>query len=190
VDLQQDPRGIVDGRGVVGRPGLVGGPDLDERRAARGHELGEPVRPADLDELAPGHGHRAAGGQPEEHEEQGASVVVDDEGVLGAGELDEQAPDPLATAAPLAGREVEFDVPVGQGGLARRVCGGRVQWGTSEVGVEQDAGGVDHRCRPGEPEPGGGLGGDGFRIGLAAGLDDGPGLVDRGSGDGDRQAAG
>ena len=73
-------------------------------------------------------------------EQHGGGVVVDHDRRLGAAQPGQQPADVVVPRAPVAGVEVELEVPVA-GRLP--VAEGR----PPEVGVEQDAGGVDHRAQ-------------------------------------------
>ena len=70
---------------VVAQARAVGRADLDERHPGLGDDLGDPERPADLDELAAADDRRAA--ERGHGEQDGRRAVVDGEGGLGAGQL-------------------------------------------------------------------------------------------------------
>ena len=90
MDLEQQP--------AVGRQRVfivlpvraVRGPHLDEGRTRAGHDVRDPERAADLDQLPARHERRAAARQRGEGEQHGAGGVVDDERVGGARQLAEQ----------------------------------------------------------------------------------------------------
>ena len=116
----------------------------------------------------------AAGREFVEDEEERGGVVVDDEGRAAEDGFEQGAGVDVAAAA-LAGGEVVFEVSVAGGG------GEAGQGGAAEVGVEDDAGGVDDgaqgRGLPGGEGGGGGLfDGVGERFaaeeGLAGGVED------------------
>ena len=102
------------------------------------------------------------GGQRRRGEHQCGRAVVDDEGVLGLGHGGEQG---LACSrcprAASTGGEVELDVD-GAGRRDERVPGGRGQRRPAQVGVQHDAGRVEHRAQCGGPR----------RQGLERGVDD------------------
>ena len=154
VDLQQN-LGLppLQGGGVVGGAGLVGGAHLRQPGAAARQDVGHPEAAADLHQLPPGDGHplpRRQGGEQEEH---GGGVVVDRQGPLRAGEGTQQPLRRLPPAAPAAVWQVVFQVRISPGGLAHRLRRPPAQGGAAQVGVEHDAGGVDHPPQGGAGQP-------------------------------------
>ena len=144
VDLQQQ-RGVgVDRRLVVAQVGAVGGADLDQAHTRRRHDLGHAERAADLDQLAARHDRRSALREPREHEQHRGGVVVDDQRARRARQEAQLVLDRRAARAALTAREVELEIDVAPGRLldgAHRAGGER---GAAEVGVQRDAGRVDH----------------------------------------------
>ena len=103
VHLEQQGRGSVDGVGVVPGMRAVGRADFHETAAGAFHDLRDAEAAADLDQFAPGHGHRGAESQGIEDQQDGRSVVVDDGRGLRAGQelqpvLDDAFPVPPPTA--------------------------------------------------------------------------------------------
>ena len=87
---------------VIGKLGLVGGADLDQPRRARGHDVGDAERAADLDQLAARDDDFAAAAENRQRQQHRRGVVVDHQRVLGAGERRDDAGDVVVarTAAP------------------------------------------------------------------------------------------
>ncbi len=149
VGVEEQPRALADRRLVVGEVGAVGGAHLHGDRAAALHHVGQAEGAADLDQLAPGDHDLAAQGEAVEGDQHRGGVVVDHGRRLGAGQLAEQLLDDAVAAAAPAGLQVDLQAAVAGGGLgdaAEGVCG---QGGAAEVGVQDDAGGVDHRAEAG-----------------------------------------
>ncbi len=121
---------------VVGQAGAVGGAHVDQAGAGLLEHLGHAEPAADLHALAPAHDHVATSGQCGDDEQHGGGVVVHHDRRLGAAQPGQQPTDVVVPRTPLAGVEVELEVPVaGRLSVAERR--------PPEVGVEQDAGGVD-----------------------------------------------
>ncbi len=119
-------------------------PTSTSRAPAAPRISGIAERAADLDQLAARDDHLAAGREGGEGEHQRGRVVVDRERRLGAGERGDQPRDARPAVAAAAGREIELEVaaggdqpgePAGDLGRQRRAA---------EVGVQEDAGGVEH----------------------------------------------
>ena len=106
---QDRARALAHDARVVVESGAVGGPDLDQRRARRGDNLGDPERPADLHRLpARDHDVAAGAGQRGRREQHRRRAVVDRERRLGAGQLDQQALDVRLARPALPVRRVEY----------------------------------------------------------------------------------
>ena len=151
MDAQQQARTVGDGGAVVVDVGAVGGADFAQDRAGAGHDVGDAEAVADLDQFAAGDDDFAAGGQFVEREKDGGGVVVDGDR-RGAEEPFEQAGEVHVAFAAAAGGEIVFQV-----GVARGERGG-AERRASQVGVQDDAGGVDDAAQRGLFERGeGGL---------------------------------
>ncbi len=135
---------VRDGGLVVAEVGAVGGADLDQGGAALTHDVRDAEAAADLDELAARNHDLAVAGEGREHEEQGGGVVVDGHGGLGAGDAAQEGLDVLVAAAALAGFEVVLEVAVAARDCRHGGDGGVRERRAAEVGVNDDAGGVDH----------------------------------------------
>src|SRR5207244_3992349 len=129
----------------VGDARDVGGPDLTQHGAADGHDFGDAEAAADLDELAARQDDLFAGGQCPQHDDGGGGAVVDRRRRLGAGGAADPLTDGDLAGGAFAGGEVEFEVEVAAGGVVGGAGGGLGGRGAAEVGVQDDAGGVDHR---------------------------------------------
>ena len=173
---------VGDGIGVVAGVGAVGSADIHQGAAALSQHIGDAEAAADFHRLAAGYHHLAAGGEGGEAEEQCGGVVVDDQGGLGAGNLPEQGLEVrLAGAAP-SGGQVDFQVGVAlRGGVGGVHCG-PAQGGAAQVGMDDDAGGVDDRAgRRRDQGAHGGTDGSGDCVGIGrggAGEDAGAGVGD------------
>jgi hypothetical protein len=87
VDLEEQRGVVADGGPVVRQPRPVGGPDLDQPRAGGDQQVRQPVRPAELEELAAADDHLAAGGDRGDDQHQGGGPVVDHRRGLGPAQL-------------------------------------------------------------------------------------------------------
>ena len=130
-----------DRRLVVGGARAVRRPHLHQPRSGALQHLVDPEAVADLDQLAARDDHLATVGERGDREQQGGGVVVDDEGVLGAGELPEDRGEMVVPrAAPPVG-EVVLEVRVGacrapdvlerrrpRAARGRGSCAGRRRW--------------------------------------------------------------
>ena len=197
VDLEEERGGVSDGAFVVRPARTIRGADLDERAAGLGHDLGHTKSAADLDELAARDHHFSAARQCPQREEHRGSVVVDDEPGFRANGARQERSGVVVTGTAGTGVEAELE-----GGGAPSDCGcGRQRFiaegRTTEVGVQQHAGGVDHRLQETRPHRCDaclgisehvGFGGARATVGRSA-VDRGTvdrGTVDRGAGGGDR----
>jgi vancomycin resistance protein YoaR len=136
---------------VVGGARAVRRPHLDQPRTRARQHVGDPEAVADLDQLAPRDHHLAAFGQRGEDEEEGAGVVVDDEGRLGAGEPAQDVGDVILAGAARARPELVLEVRVPAPDLGDAFKGGRGQGSPSEVRVHDHARGVEHPPEPRRP---------------------------------------
>ena len=142
-------RHLVEDPPVVVQPGAVGRPDLDEAGPRLLEHLGDAEPPTDLDQLAPAHRHPPVPGQRGQHEHHGGRAVVHDQRRLRPGRPGQERRHPFLARASLTGLEVELEVGV------RGPLGADLHRGPPEVGVEEDAGGVDHRLQEAPAEGGG-----------------------------------
>ena len=122
MDLEQQRRLIGDGPGVVAQVGPVRGSHFPQDGPALDHDVGEPEGSPDLDELAPRDDDLPAGGKGLQAQQDGGSVVVDDEGVLGAGEGRQEPDEGRVPRAAPAGGEIVLQVGVGCADLADMIA--------------------------------------------------------------------
>ena len=144
----EDGGGVLgDGVGVVGGSGAVGGADFDERGPGVAEDVGDAEAAADLDGLSAGDDHftsRRVGGAVSGHGEvEGGGVVVDGDAGLSAGQGLERRLEVVGAGASGAGVEVVLEVGVSAGCIRHGDGGGFRDRGASEVGVDDDSGGVD-----------------------------------------------
>ena len=111
---------VLDRGAVVGHSRAVRRADLDQARAARAHDVGDPELAADLDQLAARDEHLLALRERGEREQQRRGAVVHDERGLGPGiERGSKLGAHGAIPAPVAA--VDLEVGVGRGRLADRL---------------------------------------------------------------------
>ncbi len=163
VHPQDRPGAGPHGRRVVGEPGAVGRPDLHQPAARGGQHLGHAEAAPDLHQLAARHDDLPAGAERDEGEQHGARVGGRDARRLGAGERAQVAGDVVLARAPLAGGGVPLEGRVAGGGR-RGVDGLGRERRAAEVGVQDDAGGVQGPAQRGA-QRGGHLVGEPLRPG-------------------------
>ncbi len=125
--------------------GAVGGADLHQLAARLAHHVGYAERAADLHQLAARHHHLFAGGDRRQHQQHRRRVVIDDTGVLRAGQPAQQIRyRPIAMAAPGTVQIVlqRHRLPHHR---AYRVLHRLRQQGAPEVGMQHGAAEVEHR---------------------------------------------
>jgi hypothetical protein len=134
-------------RFVVGQPGAVGGPHLNQAGAGGGEDLGDAEGTADLHQLAARYHHLSVPGEGRKAEQQRRGIVVHHHRRLGAGGGPQQALDPAVALASAAGRQIELQIAVGIEQRRQRRRHGARQRRAAEVGVQENAGGVEHPAR-------------------------------------------
>jgi hypothetical protein len=82
-------------------------------------------------------------------EHQCAGGVIDDQRVLCSGNVSQQIATVIGSAAPAAGRQVEFQVAVAGTDLLQRAKCGICEWRTAQIGVEHHTGAVQYRLQAG-----------------------------------------
>ena len=143
VHLEHQP-GVCGQRALVVREvRLVRRADLDHPGAGLGHDVGDAERAADLDELPAGDDRLAAARERRDAEHDGGGVVVDRHRGLGAGEPAQQRLDVDVAAAALPALDVVLERRVAARDLGDRGGGRLGEHAAAEVGVHDDAGGVD-----------------------------------------------
>ena len=147
VDAEEE-RGIGRDRGLeVAQVRAIGRAHLDQPRAALAHHIGDAEAAADLHQLAARDHHLPALGQRNQRQEHRAGVVVDRQRRLRAGELAQQLLGMEIARAALAGLQVVFQVAVAGRDRVHRRARGRAERRAAQVGVDDDAGRVDHGGR-------------------------------------------
>jgi hypothetical protein len=107
------------------------------------HDVGHAKATADLDELTARDDGLATGGERVERKHQRRRAVVDDDRVLGAGQLTKQRHGVYITRTSLAALEIVLEVAGDGGRLGDCMERGSGKRGTAEVRVQHDTGGVD-----------------------------------------------
>ena len=148
VDLQDRPGALGDGGPVVADPRAVGRADLDELRAARGHDVRDPELPADLDQLPARDQDLLALGERREAQQERRRAVVHHQRVLGAGERLHQGLRAGAALPAPAGLPIHLEVRVVAGRPRRRPRRGLRQRRPAQARVQDHAGGVDDGGEP------------------------------------------
>ena len=141
---EEEPRPGPDRALVVAQARLVRGPDLAQHRARAFQDLRDTEAPPDLHQLPPRDDRLLPEGEGVQGEEHRGRVVVHDQRRLGA---QEPGQDRLHVRHPRPARsplQVQLQIRVAARGLDDR--GDRLlrEHGPPQVGVDHDAGGVDH----------------------------------------------
>ena len=134
-------------RRVVAQVSAVGRADLDQPRTTLRHYIRHAEAAADLHQLSPRDDHTPVLRQPGQRQEHRPGVVVDHQCRLRPGQFTQQ---PLgvhsAVTAPPRPQVILQRGVAPPHRLHRRPCGGRER-GSSQVGVDDDAGTVDDRAQ-------------------------------------------
>ena len=145
--LEDQAGAVADRLLVVPKVRAVGGADLDQAGAGARHDVGQPERAADLDQLAARHDRILAGPEGVEHQQHGSGVVVDDGRVLGAGKLADQAAHMVVALAARRAADVEFERHGRAHGVDRSCDRALGKHGSAEVGMQHRAGQVEHAAQ-------------------------------------------
>ncbi len=137
----------ADRRLVVGQRRAVGGADLDQPRPGLGEDVGDAEPVADLDQLPAADDHLAPAGERRKAQEHGRRVVVHRHPRLGTGELGEDASEVGVARAAGAAAEVVLEVGVAARDRAHALERGGGKRSPAQVGVDDHAGGVQHRAQ-------------------------------------------
>ena len=122
----------------------VRGPHLHQAHARLDQDLGHPEGAPDLHQLAPGNHDLAPPSQAVDGEEDRRRIVVDRHRGLRPGKQPQQGRDPCQSISALSALEVELQVRVGCRGLRSCPSGPGSQNGPTQIGMEDDPGGIDH----------------------------------------------
>ena len=139
MDLQEHSRLGADRIAVVVQMRAVGRAHLAQPRAARGHDLRNAKRPADLDELASRDDHLAPRREGVDRQEQGRRGVVHDVRGFRPREQPEQLRDPGRPRAALPGLEVELEIAVARGRLDQALERSTGERRAAEIRVQDHA---------------------------------------------------
>ena len=159
VDAKKEARAFVDGALVVADPRAIRRAYFVKDGATFGHDLGDAEAVADFDKLTARDDDFGGFRERVEDEKDGGGVVVDDDGGFGADEIGEEAGGVDIALSALAGGDVVFEIGVARGGRSECIgdCGPERR--AAEIGVKDDARGVDDG-REGRGEAGGDFSGD------------------------------
>ncbi len=146
---QNDAGSLAQGPFVVAQMGAVGRADLNQLCARLVEHFWYPETASDLDQLGARDDRLPAVGKGGQGKQDGRRVVVDDEGRFGACQLSQERFGVGVAVSALAGRQIVFERAVlGLGGDGQhRLARGGAQGRPTQVGVQDDAGGVDHRAQ-------------------------------------------
>ena len=129
---------------IVGM-GSVGGADFDDAGSGARHDVGDPERPADLDQLAAGDDRLAVARQRAEREQHRAGGIIHDQRIGRTRQLDEQITTVRVTGSTRPAAEVVFERRITARHAGERRDRGARQRRATEIRVEHDARRVDHR---------------------------------------------
>ena len=123
----------------------VGRSHLHQRRAAACEHVGNAKAAPDLDGRVARGDHVTSLRKRVQREQQCGREIIHHEGILGAGDVVQSLRHAGVPRTARAGREIVFEVAVTAAERNDRIeCGGR-QRRTAEIGVQDNAGGVDYR---------------------------------------------
>ena len=119
--------------------GSIRGADLDQRRAALGHDLRHAERAADLYQLAARDDDLPAVRERSQREQHRGSVVVDGEGGLRAGQTGQQRLNVLVAGPAPAAAHIDLECGISRHDLCDRPDRSVAQGSTAQVRVDDDA---------------------------------------------------
>ena len=151
MNCEHDPGPFAQSRSIVLKPGFVGSAHFDHSRAALGDDVGHAKRPADLHQFAPGNDDIAIRRETLQRQHDCGSAIIDRQRGFGAGNAAKQGLHVVLAGPALAGPEVELQVRIARGSrLYGPDCLGRERR-PPQVGVQNDAGGVDRAAQARQP---------------------------------------
>jgi len=128
--------------------GPVRRPHLPQACAAPLHDVRNAKFSADFDQFPPGYHGLAVARERVQDQENRRRVVVDDERILGAREAAQEIPNVVVTQSSLPPDQVELEIRIARTHLLKTVEGIPGQGSAAEVGVDDDARGIDHLAQP------------------------------------------
>jgi hypothetical protein len=151
----QHGRGAGSDRGlVVGEPRPIRGADLDQPGPGLRNDVGDPEAAADLDQLpARDHDVALALDQRGDRQQHGGRAIVDHDRGLCPGQLPQQPGDVVVARPTSTCGDVELEVGVTARGVRDGLYCGLRERGPTKVGVDDDAGRVQHRPQRGLQPP-------------------------------------
>src|SRR5579883_2384626 len=109
MNFEDKTRGWPYGSGIVLQMRAIGRADLDQRRPGTLHDFRQPKRTADFNKLSAGNHGLAVQRKRVQYQQHGSGIVVDDGGILRAGEFAEQSANVLIALATLSMIQVIFE---------------------------------------------------------------------------------
>ncbi len=117
----------------------IGRADFDQFRARLAHDVGNPKRASDLDELPARDDDFASRCQRAEHQQYGRRIIVDHRRGFGARQLAQQRFDDRVTLSAASRFEIVFQVDRSAHGLQHRADGFLRENRPTEIGVQHCA---------------------------------------------------
>ena len=143
MDAQNGRGAVADRQCVVVQSRPVCRAHFAQPRARLRHHIRHPEAAADLDQLASRHQHLAAARDGRQRQERRRRAIVHHDRRFGARNAAQQGFSVCRTRATRPGRQIELEIAVAGTERPELLDRRRSQWRASEVGVDDDAGGVD-----------------------------------------------
>ena len=148
MNLENQARLFRKGLFIIFQMRPVGCPNFPQEGAAFLHDLRYAELAADFNEFPPGNDGFLSVRQGVDDQQDGRRVVVDDQGVFRAGQGAEKALYVIVAKPALALFEIEFQVGVSFADLDDPFQRFRTHRRPAEIGVQDDARGIDHPDQP------------------------------------------
>lgn len=142
----EDQRGLGRDRFfVIGEVGLIGGTNFDELGTRGFEDIGNAESSTDLDELGAGNDDFIFpfGNEGSKSEDEGGGAVVDGGRGFGFEEAGEGGFEVAGSFSTSAGGEIEFEIGVAGRNFLESTGSAGSEGRASEIGMNQDAGGID-----------------------------------------------
>ncbi len=143
VDAHQRRCRLGDGRLIVAGVGAVGRAHLHQCGPALGHHIRDAEPTADLDQLSARDDHLSPAGKAGQDQKDSGGVVVDDQRCFGAAEPAEEFLGVAVARSPPPGLQIVFQIGIADRHSVHRPPGLGAKRCAAQVGVDDDAGGVD-----------------------------------------------